>query len=350
LKIFYFVSGHGFGHISRSFEIIKEFLRNDIQIFLFTNRIDFLKNFNHSNLVLISTITDIGMIQNSSIDMDIMATKFAIIDFESNRNNLTEFLVSKIELHKPDFIISDSSSFPFYLAKSHKIPSSFIGNFTWDFIYQNYSKIDPFFEEYSYKLKLEYGLCDRGFELPFSCPITSVPNIKKIGLVGRMPTQTKESARRLLNFNDNYQYLLLSFGAYGLDSSKFNFENLDESTYLVVSGLKNFNGKNVIHLNDIYYPDLLIACDAVLTKPGYGILSEAYNTNCPIIYTDRGDFIEYKYLLDAMNEYHNSVFITQEELFELNLSDKLKFIKKNSHKKKKKLESGVQEIVKTFLI
>ena len=269
MKIFFFVSGHGFGHISRSFEIIKEMLKNEIQVTLFTSRIEFLKKFSHPNLSIHSLVTDVGMIQNSSIDMDIMATKLAIIDFESNKINLTEFLVSKIEVHKPNFIISDCSSFPFSLAKSFNIPSIFIGNFTWDFIYKNYSKIDSFFEDYAIKLTYEYGLCDRGFELPFSCPITSVHNVKKIGLIGRNPTQNKESARKYLKFNDNFHYILLSFGAYGLDSSKFNFENLEEGTFLVVSGLENFNGKNVIHFNDIYYPDLLIACDAVLTKPGY---------------------------------------------------------------------------------
>jgi hypothetical protein len=69
-----------------------------------------------------------------------------------------------------------------------------------------------------------------------------------------MPTQTKESARRLLNFSDNYQYLLLSFGAYGLDSSKFNFENLDESTYLVVSGLeKSFGSSGINHKDKVFY-------------------------------------------------------------------------------------------------
>ena len=350
MKIFYFVSGHGFGHISRSFEIIKELLKNDIQIFLFTSRLDFLKNFTHPNLFLYSAITDIGMIQTSSIDMDLSATKTAILNFELNKNKLIEYLSSIIKLHNPNYIVSDISSFPFLLAKRFNIPSIFIGNFTWDFIYKNYSNIDPFFEEYSEKLSEEYGLCDRGYVLPFNCPITSVPNLKKIGLVGRKPTHTKESARKLLNFKDNYHYLLLSFGAYGLDSNKFNFKNLDENIFLVVSGLDNFNGKNVVHFNDIYYPDLLIACDAVLTKPGYGILSEAYNTNCPIIYTDRGDFIEYKYLLEAMNDYHNSVYISQEELFELNLGEKLNFIEKNSYKSKIILENGIQEIIKTFLI
>ena len=51
-----------------------------------------------------------------------------------------------------------------------------------------------------------------------------------------------------------------------------------------------------------------------------------------------------------MTEYHNSVYISQEELFELKLGEKLNFIEKNSYKSKIILENGIQEIIKTFLI
>ncbi len=349
MKIFYFVSGHGFGHISRSFEIIKELINYNFHIILFTERIDFLRNFNHPNLTLIELGTDIGIIQNSSIDMDLNATKNAILTLEKNKKTISNKLSSLIDLHKPNFLISDISSFPFTIAKKYNIPSVFIGNFTWDFIYANYSKYDSFFEEISDQLKMEYGLSDRGFELPFSCPISSVPNLKKIGLIGRYPTLSRDEARKKLNFEESQNYILLSFGAYGLDCNKFMFENLDENLFLVVSGLRDFDGKNVIHIDDFYYPDILMACDAVLTKPGYGILSEAYTTNCPIIYTDRGDFLEYSYLVEAMKTYHNSIYISQDELFSLNLRDTLTLLQKTFKKTIPKLENGVAEILKTFL-
>ena len=62
------------------------------------------------------------------------------------------------------------------------------------------------------------------------------------------------------------------------------------------------------------YEDLVAAVDVVVTKPGYGILSECISANRPMLYTSRGQFREYDVLVREMPKYIRCRFIEQPAL------------------------------------
>ena len=51
--------------------------------------------------------------------------------------------------------------------------------------------------------------------------------------------------------------------------------------------------------------------DVVVTKPGYGIISEAIANDAALLYTSRGDFVEYNVLVREMSRYLRVEFIEQ---------------------------------------
>jgi L-arabinokinase len=63
------------------------------------------------------------------------------------------------------------------------------------------------------------------------------------------------------------------------------------------------------------YEDVVAAVDAVVTKPGYGIIAECISTSTAMLYTSRGDFREYDLLVREMPRYLRARFIDQGELF-----------------------------------
>jgi L-arabinokinase len=65
----------------------------------------------------------------------------------------------------------------------------------------------------------------------------------------------------------------------------------------------------------VRYEDLVGAADAVVTKPGYGIVSECIANETAVLYTSRGHFPEYDILVDEMPKYVRTAFIRQEDLF-----------------------------------
>ena len=64
----------------------------------------------------------------------------------------------------------------------------------------------------------------------------------------------------------------------------------------------------------IRYEDLVAAADAVVTKPGYGIISECIANDTAILHTPRGHFPEYDVLLKEMPKYLRQASIDHDSL------------------------------------
>ncbi|EMY78783.1 glycosyltransferase family 1 [Leptospira weilii serovar Ranarum str. ICFT] len=337
MKITYYVSGHGFGHISRSMEIILYLLRSfpELEIDLVTVREEFLSTLSHSEedsknlerLHVRNKILDVGMVQKDSLSVDIRATAANLEEFDLKKSYIQ---ISEIEScldFETELIVSDSASLPFMIADKIKIPSLFVGNFTWDFIYAGYTKESSVFERAAKTLYEEYYHATFGLLLPFSCPAPSLAEQKPIGLVGRRPHLSKSAAKEFFKLSENKIHLLFSFGAYGVETSRFDWERFDPEKYtIVLSGtdfdltqIPNKQKDGILKLSDVHYPDLLTACDFVITKPGYGIMSEAVYAKTPVLYTDRGNFPEVPYLHKSLNDEIPSAYISNEELFSFRL-------------------------------
>jgi L-arabinokinase len=64
----------------------------------------------------------------------------------------------------------------------------------------------------------------------------------------------------------------------------------------------------------IRYEDLMGAAEAVVTKPGYGVISEAIANDAAMLYTSRGHFPEYDVLVEEMPKYLRNAFISQDDV------------------------------------
>ena len=76
--------------------------------------------------------------------------------------------------------------------------------------------------------------------------------------------------------------------------------------------------RGVVYVNEGYlyesglrYEDLVAAVDVVVTKPGYGIISECVANDTALLYTSRGDFVEYDVLVREMPRVLRCAFIDQ---------------------------------------
>jgi L-arabinokinase len=65
---------------------------------------------------------------------------------------------------------------------------------------------------------------------------------------------------------------------------------------------------------DIRYEDLVAAADVVVSKPGYGIVSECIANQTALLYTSRGIFAENDVLVGEMKPVVRSRFIGQDDL------------------------------------
>jgi hypothetical protein len=124
------------------------------------------------------------------------------------------------------------------------------------------------------------------------------------------------------------KWILLSFTTLDWDEATLRrVEQLTDYEFFTVRPL-DWNRTN-IHAVDrerIPFSDVLASADAVITKPGFGILSECVVNRKPIIYADRADFIEYPVLVEAIEKYCKNVHIPSEQLYRGELEPSLRAI------------------------
>ena len=69
------------------------------------------------------------------------------------------------------------------------------------------------------------------------------------------------------------------------------------------------------------YQDLVKAVDLVITKPGYGIVSECIANGTPLAYTSRGVFPEYDVFVREMPRYLRCAHLSNDDLLAGRWSD-----------------------------
>ena len=143
---------------------------------------------------------------------------------------------------------------------------------------------------------------------------------------GFRASNARLATRRYFGIRDDRRAVLLSFGGYGLPGIDVaHADCFDEWTIVTTDRVMprtDLAADAVVHVEEeafrrstFRYEDLVAAVDAVMTKPGYGIIAECIAADRPMVYTSRGAFREYDLLVGEMQRYLRSQFISREDLY-----------------------------------
>ena len=227
-------------------------------------------------------------------------------------------------------IVGDIPPLAFAVGASAGIPSIAIGNFTWDWIYADYPRV-RLAPGLLPAIRGAYAKAYMSLRLPMSGGFEGMSNVKDIPFIARHATRTKAEVCAALKIPATKPLVLVSFGGYGLASldtaalAKSKKYTLVTTTNVPLGRKKSTGAERkgaFISLDEesiydakICYEDLVGVADAVVTKPGYGIVAEAIANDTAILYTSRGHFQEYDVIVEEMQKYARSAFISHDDLF-----------------------------------
>ena len=69
------------------------------------------------------------------------------------------------------------------------------------------------------------------------------------------------------------------------------------------------------HGTALFGHDVVAAMDAVITKPGYGIVADCLAHGTPMVYTDRGGFPEYEILVAEIERCLTAAYLPLADLY-----------------------------------
>jgi UDP:flavonoid glycosyltransferase YjiC (YdhE family) len=322
-SILYYITSHGYGHAVRSNQVIRALHQaaGNIQVHVRTAAPEWLFSNGSRPLSYSQQSLDVGMIQPNSLRMDLEATFRACREFHDRMPNLVEQEVKFIKQQKIELVIGDIPPVCFEIAAQANIPSVAITNFTWDVIYRAYIDQYPGFVPLIDEMTRYYSKATLALALPYPCDMSMFPRRKAIPWVTRVSALSRGRAREVFGLPQNRTIVLLSFGGLGLDD--LPWQELDETTdfFFVATAAAGESRGNLLILDGAQrrYEDLLSAVDVIVTKPGYGIVADVLAHRLPVLYTARGDFPEYPFLVQALNDLATAEFIPQDELLSGNI-------------------------------
>jgi hypothetical protein len=322
-----YVTGHGFGHSTRTAEVLRVLREKapETPLVVSTSSPAFLfEGVVAPPLTVRSLECDVGLVQRDALVIDEAATARRWRAFAEGWDDLVATEARWLQGHKARLVLGDIPPLAFAAAAAAEVPSVALGNFSWDWIYAHLEGKEPVLGEAASASRAAYERADLLLRLPFAGDLGAFRRIEDIPLVARRPRRSREDARQGLGLGDE-PTVLLSFGGAGLSGLDLGSLGALADYRFVLTGAR---GRGALPPNVRYvtgdelrgagleYTDLVGAADVVVTKPGYGIVTDCIGAGTRMVYTERGDFPEYPILIREMTRYLPAVHATNGEVRE----------------------------------
>ena len=283
-KIAYYRTAHGYGHATRSCDILNAIHQTApaVPIIVKTDLPPaFLRSRLPPSIELRSGAFDVGLIQKDSIQVDLEASLAALDKLYQHEERRIEQEVQFIHSENIGVVVADIPAIPLAAANRAAVPAIAVGNFGWDWIYSDFVKYDPRWQPYVEKFRTVYEQTDLLIRIPFAEPMTAFLNQLDVPLLAQPGTPNREQIAAQTETDISKPWVLLSFTSLKLNEQALeNIKALDDYEFFSVDPL--VWEESAIHCVDrktIGFADILASMDTVITKPGFGIVSECIANN-----------------------------------------------------------------------
>ncbi len=329
----FYISGHGFGHASRQIEVINALtrLRPDCRVLVRTSAPRWLFDTSLTGTVDIQPVTpDTGVVQIDSLHVDVDATVARARDFYRTFDARIVSESRRLARERTVLVIGDIPPLAFAAAAAAGVPGIAVGNFTWDWIYAHYRTLMHTTPDLLPRMRDAYAAAHLALRLPMSGGFETFGTVVDVPLIARHARRAPAETRAILGLPATRPLMLVSFGKYGLGAIEWTRVRALRELGVVLTHDPIDSGSvaDAVDAANLYridlpaaaaqgvrYEDLVAAVDIVLTKPGYGIIAECAANDTALVYTSRGEFAEYRVLVEAMPRLLRCAFIDHADLF-----------------------------------
>jgi hypothetical protein len=307
LRIVFYISGHGFGHASRDVELINAIAAADggARFVARTTVPDWLFARVRTAVDIQPLAPDTGLVQIDSLRFDEEESARQAAAFYRTFDDRADAEARVLKAAGADLVVGDIPPLAFAAAARAGVKALALGNFTWDWIYGIYPAFEALAPDAIPAMRAAYATATRALRLPFHGGFEPMAAVTDIPLIARRSKRDPAETRRILGIAAGRPFVLASFGGYGAPLPFDAIRASGQFTLLSVEQLAP---------HGLWYEDLVAAADVVVSKPGYGIVSECIANNTALLYTSRGRFIEYDLFVAEMPRWLRCRFIAQEDL------------------------------------
>jgi hypothetical protein len=325
-----YVSGHGFGHASRTIELlnaladcapeVRLIVRTAVAPWLFARTA-------RPTVALEACECDTGAVQIGSLHLDTDETVRRAQAFMRDMPARVAAEAAVLRACGATLVLADIPPLGIAAATAAGVPAVAMSNFTWDWIYAAY----PGTAELSRALGETYASADLALRLPLWGGFGTFRQIVDLPFIARRSRRGRDEVRRAFDLPLDRPLALVSFGGYGLEGLDLAALTRLAPWGLVMTSTTPIGDRtlgevgrtgSLIPLDEpamygrgFLYEDIVHAMDVVVSKPGYGIIAECVANQTALLYTSRGHFAEYDVLVAGLPRILRARFIDHDKLF-----------------------------------
>lgn len=324
------------GHTTRSVAIIRELIKDGIQVTVRNSNVEYLKK-SLPNINAISGTTDVGpTIEKNGISINKNKTLENIGKWIDAIRITSEKEIKIISKIKPNLIVSDISAMPFFAAHKSQINSVAISNFSWTDV------LTGFPNSQMKLLEEAYELSDLAIQLPLGTTMKSFKNKKQVGLACKKSTESRKVIREKLGIENSDMCIFVNLPNY------FKIKSKIPNDIKIISTGAQINSDNVKYIKPwIEGQNIISASDLVICKCGYGMISECLTNKTPFLYISDDNHLEQKAISEQLEEMGFENRLTEKDLDNLVLNKE--FISKIKIKKENNATENISNILKEYI-
>lgn len=291
-EIAFYISSHGFGHLTRSLALIEDILKNTSKsLYICTGvpQVEFAKIYldEYSDRIeYFEYKVDVGIVnKKNSLEVDVDATNKVVYNMLDSYTSASDIEAEKIKEMNTKLIISDVSAFACLVGKKSGVKVVEIGNFTWTDQYISVGADKKIVEKFSEI----YGYCDNFIAYDLSLDFVGADKdavFRSDYLVSR-----PISEQRVAEIKEKYNTLYKK--KTGKECNDYLYLSLGKSAELPQVAISNFKGvvffTEGLEFDQQSYPDILFVrlpneikdsqsfvatADLVIAKAGWSTSAE----------------------------------------------------------------------------
>jgi hypothetical protein len=330
MKILYYLTAHGYGHAVRTSTICNEISEKVRLIFRTTIPEKFFHEEVKRPFKYLPGQFDCGCIQRDSVTIDKRETLQAYRAIAEKNTARLDAEVKFCREQGVDGIVSDITPFAFEVARRAGIPSVAVANFTWFDIYEPYVREYPSFVPVLEKMRRQYQMASLLLELTPSTGMSYFGNRVKISPVAKPGRNRGGELKKHLGLEEDRRIGLIYVGELGMENIRWG--DLAKFRGWDFVGIYPLPGTSAnYHLMDkksFPYEDLVASAEVMVTKIGYGVVSQGLVNGTPLIYLPREDFAEFSVLERGVQEWGHGYRLSKEDYQALKWQDVLEEVSK----------------------
>ncbi len=305
--LFVDISSHGFGHLAQVAPVLNALatrlpalrltIRSGLRVETLRTRL--IPDFTH-----IATATDFGYLMHDAIRVDLTATAAVYCalhaDWTTQVNREADFLISL----QPDLVFSDVAYLPLVGAAQAGIPALAMSSLNWAELFHHYFADAPWAGPIHRQILAAYNSAECFLRLTPGMPMADLQRVCPVGPVAALGRDCRAALCEQLGCAAHERLVLIAFGGFSKRLPIESWPHIEGVHWLVHENwqLAHANATSFESLGRPFV-DLLHSVDAVITKPGYGLFSEAGCNGTPVVYLRRNDWPEQDCLIEWLEEY-----------------------------------------------